>query len=227
MRIVALVPARGGSVRIPNKNMQTLGELSLVERKVLQLKQCDIIDEVYVGSDSDDILEIAIKAGATPIKRNPIACDEALSPANVMIEDFSKLVNGDIGIWAHCTNPFIYGRHYKAAISSFLNKYAEGYDSLLSVFRVQSHMWNKYGFPVNYNPYNHRHTLAKEVDPFFFQDGGIFIQTINGFRESKYFFGRKPYLWELDFPASFDINTPEELDFAMAIYEYVDKLEDF
>lgn len=226
MKIVALIPARAGSVRVLNKNLRILNGKTLIERKVLQLLSSGCIDEVYVGSDSEEILAVAEKSGATPIKRDDLACNEAVSPANVMIGDFAKRVSGDVAIWAHCTNPFVYGRHYKDAIDVFLSNLSK-HDSLLSVTKIQSHMWNRFGFPVNYNPYAESHTLAKNVDPFYFQDGSIFIQKLSGFLENSYFFGRTPFLMELDFPYCFDINTVDEMDMAGAFVEYLDKKENF
>jgi CMP-N-acetylneuraminic acid synthetase len=222
MRIVALVPARGGSKRIESKNLQLIGGKTIVERKVIQLRQVQSIHEVYVGSDDKRILDAGARAGAIPVIRNPIACDEAVSPANVMIADFVMRVEADVIIWAHCTNPFIYGEHYSAAIEQFLTNKSQGYDSLLSVTKIQSHMWNRHGFPCNYNPYAPKHTLARDLDPVYFQDGGIFIQDASDFRQNSYFFGRRPFLHELDAMTGFDINTPYELEMARLIQPMMD-----
>lgn len=227
MITAALIPARGGSVRVPNKNLQKIGGLTMVERKVRQLQMADLVDKIYVGSDSPEILAVAEKAGAIAIHRDPLACDESVSPANVMIGDFSSRIEADVAVWAHCTNPFIYGHHYDGALRRFFEARGEGHDSLLSVFRVQSHMWSKFGFPVNYNPYAKRHALSKELEPVFFQDGAIFIQPLSGFRSNSYFFGNKPVLHEIDFPYCFDVNTPQELDFAQLISASVDATEGF
>lgn len=227
MDIVALVPARGGSVRVKNKNLRHFGGEPLVARKVRQLLSAKQISRVYVGSDSEEILEIAETAGAIAVRRDDVACDESISPANAMISDFANRVEGEVAVWAHCTNPFIYGRHYDAAIEAYANALASGFDSLLTVTRMQSHMWNEFGFPANYNPFAERHTLAKELRPVYFQDGGIFIQTLARFQETRYFFGRFPSLHELDFPYSFDINTPEEFQLGEAIRLGLDDFEGF
>lgn len=227
MKIVALVPARGGSKRIESKNLQLIGGMTLVERKVVQLRQAPSICEVYVGSDDERILEAGARAGAVPIMRNPIACDEAVSPANVMIADFVSRVEADVIVWAHCTNPFIYAEQYGAAVARFLSNKGRGYDSLLSVTKIQAHMWNHHGFPCNYDPYAPKHTLARDLDPVFFQDGGIFIQDASDFRQNSYFFGRRPFLHELDAMTGFDINTPDELEMARLIQPTMDARAEF
>jgi CMP-N-acetylneuraminic acid synthetase len=227
MKIVALVPARCGSKRIESKNLQLIGGTSIVERKVGQLRQAKLIHEVYVGSDGKAILDAGVRAGAIPVMRDPVACDEAVSPANVMIADFVKRVEADVIVWAHCTNPFIYGEQYDAAIERFLANENQGYDSLLSVTKIQSHMWNHHGFPCNYNPYGPRHTLARELEPVYFQDGGIFIQHAADFRRNSYFFGRRPFLYQLDAMTGFDINTPDELEMARLIQPLMDSRAGF
>jgi CMP-N,N'-diacetyllegionaminic acid synthase len=226
--VIALIPARGGSVRVKNKNLAILGELSLIARKVVQLKKAGI-DKVYVGSDSLEILEEAERFGAIPIMRDPVACDESLSNANAMIADFANRVDGDIAIWAHCTNPFLYSKHYADALEMFKQKViaTKIYDSLISVTKIQSHMWNAEQRPENYNPWAESHTLARDLQPVYFQDGGIFIQNLSDFKMNSYFFGKNPYLYEVDYISSFDINFPEELEMANVISNGLDAKNDF
>lgn len=67
--IVALVPARGGSKGLPGKNLATVGGSSLVARAVAAARSLPAITEVIVSSDHDAILEEAVRAGATPLRR--------------------------------------------------------------------------------------------------------------------------------------------------------------
>lgn len=228
MEVVALIPARGGSVRVKNKNLLQMGGLSLLARKIIQLKGAGV-DKVYVGSDNLDILKESEKFGAIPIERDPVACDESRSCANDMIKDFVERITGDIAIWAHCTNPFLYSSHYINALEEFQDKVinANIFDSLLSVTKIQSHMWNEKKQPENYNPWAKTHTLAKDLAPVYFQDGGIFIQKLQDFRANSYFFGTRPYLYEVDYISSFDINFPEEVEMANLIFHGLDKKNEF
>ncbi len=222
MRIVALIPAKGTSHRLSNKNLLAIRGEPLVVRKIRQLKACSLIDVIYVGSDSPEILQLAANEGVVPVRRADIACDEAVSPANVMIKDFCSRVEGDIGVWSHCTNPFLYASHYEKAIRAFLDN-REHHDSLLSVSKLQGHIWNQNGLPENYNPYASRHTLAAELPPKYVQDGGIFIQAIEDFRRNSYFFGNRPQLHLHDFVESFDINTPDDFAIAELLAESSDR----
>jgi N-acylneuraminate cytidylyltransferase len=223
--VSALLPVKAFSRRIKNKNIKYLGKCTLLERKILQLKKSKFIDKIYVGSDSSIILKMAEDLGAIPIGRDPKACDESQASANLMIKDFVDRVDTDIAVWAHVTNPFVYGEHYDQAIKTFITK--NKYDSLLSLTKIQSHMWNKDFFPINFNPYAEKHPFASECDPFFYQNGAIFIQKLEDFKSNSYFYGNKPYPFILDEMAAYDINTPNEFEIAEQLQSYMDKLYDF
>lgn len=227
IRVSALIPVRKGSVRIPNKNLQQIGSLTLVGRKILQLQQSKYITEVIVGTNCPQTTEIARGLGAKVLPRDEFVCDEGRASANDMIGDLVRRVDTDVVVWAHCTNPFVYGRHYDDAIEKFLESESRGYDSLLSLYRVQTHLWNQFGFPSNYNPYAPRHTLARDIPPMFGQDGAIFIQRHRDIIVNSYFFGRVPLSFEIEFPYSHDVNTPVDLDIARLMVDYVDNIEQF
>ncbi|MBI3936909.1 MAG: hypothetical protein HY323_08025 [Betaproteobacteria bacterium] len=71
MRVVALVPARGGSKRIPRKNLEKVGGLTLVERAIKAARESRWVTSTYVSSDDDQIIEVALAAGAQVVKSGP------------------------------------------------------------------------------------------------------------------------------------------------------------
>lgn len=78
MKVVAVVPARGGSKGLPGKNLREVAGRSLVGWAVKAGKDARLVDEVYVSSDSDDILHEGSWHGATPLKRpDELATDDA------------------------------------------------------------------------------------------------------------------------------------------------------
>ncbi len=83
--IIAIILARGGSKGIPNKNILNFCGKPLVAWSVIQAKLTKEIDDVYISSDSDKILEIAANYGAKKIKRpNEISGDEAKSEEAIL-----------------------------------------------------------------------------------------------------------------------------------------------
>ena len=79
MKTIAIIPARGGSKRLPGKNTKLLGEIPLLAHSILYAKQHNFIDAVYVSTDDDVIKEIALQYGAIVIDR-PQALSGDLEP---------------------------------------------------------------------------------------------------------------------------------------------------
>ena len=130
-----------------------------------------------------------------------------------------SLICTDVVVWAHCTNPLISAPTYDTAISAFLSNIPR-YDSLCSVVELREHLWrgDKHT-PLNYNPYALRHTPAKALPPLYMQDGGIFIQPYAQMKANSYFFGKKPYLFEIPKEEFLDINEMRDYLLARAIVE--------
>ena len=216
--VSAIVVARKGSVRVPCKNQLCLDGEPLFLRKIKQLQKCRNINRVIFGSDSEEMLSQAGEIGAETIRRPDFFCDERIASANDMIWNMASSIKTDIVVWAHCTNPLISSKTYDHAVQTFLDKWPS-YDSLLSVVELKEHLWcekpDKTGFaPLNYNPYLPRHTPARELPPYFMQDGGIFIQPHKQMVANRYFFGKTPQLFLIPPEEFLDINNMR--DFLLA-----------
>lgn len=216
--VTAIIVARAGSVRIPSKSLLKLNGESLIERKIKQLKKCKNINRIVLGSDSTEMLAIAEAAGAEAIRRPDFYCDEKRASANDMIKNMMDLIKTDIVVWSHCTNPLISSETYDKAVATFLENYPT-YDSLLSVIELKEHLWGTDKNPLNYNPYGPHHVPARELPPYYMQDGGIFIQPYQQMKENSYFFGKKPFLFEISEEEFLDINNQRDYLLAKAILE--------
>ncbi|MGC6533384.1 MAG: cytidylyltransferase domain-containing protein [Flavobacteriales bacterium] len=76
MRTVAIIPARGGSKRLKGKNIYPLLGKPLLVYTIDALQACDFVDEIFVSSDDEDILEVGRQAGATALKRPAELADD-------------------------------------------------------------------------------------------------------------------------------------------------------
>lgn len=217
MEVTAIIVARKGSKRIESKSMLKLEGETLIARKINQLKRCKNIHRVVLGSDSEEMLEEGRKAGAEIIRRPDYYCDESVASANEMIGNMCSLIKTDVVVWAHCTNPLLSSNTYDRAVETYFQNLPE-YDSLLSVVELKEHLW-KDGHPFNYNPYAPKHTPARELPPLYMQDGGIFIQTHSNMLANSYFFGNKPYLFNIPKEEFCDINDYRDYLLAKAIIE--------
>lgn len=221
---VAVIPVRKGSSRVRNKNTKPFAGKSLLEVKIEELWRSKYLDGIIVGTDCPQAKEICKKyynEFVEVIEREDYFCDESVCSANEMIFDLVSKVPDkyDEVVWAHCTNPLLSFGTIDKAIESYVSSNAlKGSDSLLTVTKIQSHLWNDL-YPVNFNPLAERHQLASELEPLYYQNGALFIQTRQQFIDNKYFYGVRPEKYELDWFQSFDVNTPEEFDIAEILYK--------
>ena len=215
--VSAIIVARKGSKRIKSKSLLKLNGESLIERKIHQLQKCKNVDRIIFGSDSDEMLKLAKLAGAEVVHRPECFCNEELASANDMIKNMMDLVETDVVIWTHCTNPLITPSTYDNAISTYFDN-LDKYDSLLSVVELKEHLW-KDNKPFNYNPYAKRHIPARELPPLYMQDGGIFIQSYANMKNNSYFFGKKPYLFIIPEKEFLDINNWKDYILAKGIIQ--------
>lgn len=222
-KITAIVVARGGSRRVPGKALRPFAGSTLIGHKIEQLKACRRVDEIVVGSDSQAILNEAYKHGVQVRKRDAYHCDESQCSANEMIRNMVAMVETDIVLWAHPTNPLCGPRLYTEALEKFLSLPNRDCDSLMSVKTVRRHAWMftpamDYR-PINLDPTAKRHQLAAELNPIDFQDGAIFIQPHEQMLNNAYFYGRNPTTIQLDDPFGFDVDTEDDLQMARYLFD--------
>lgn len=215
MSVTAVIIARGGSQRLPNKNMLDFHGLPLVAHKVRQLKQCRHITGVAVGSDSLEILQAAEAEGAETVRRAPEYCDEKSRSWNEVIYHMLERTKGDIIVWAHCTNPCIRSRTYDRAIEAFRQSTN---DSLIGVTPFRSHVW-WHGLPLNFDPRAPKHVVAAELEPIYYQNGGLFIAKRVAMLNWQYVYGTNPLLFEIHEQEAIDIDTAADYEHALKAYD--------
>lgn len=230
MNVTAVIIARGGSVRLPGKNLKYFHGSTLVAHKIKQLKQCKTISHIVVGSDDDKILKEATMWGAYTYKRAPDVCDEVSKPWNAAIHDMASAVKGDTILWAHCTNPCVLPSTYEHAVSRYAT---QDCDSVIGVTKLQSHIWSyvpehlddnttrERPMPVNFDPYTAPHRPAGVLAPVYYQNGAIFIYDRASMLRDSYVYGFKPALFPMDPDEAIDVDTDDDFRRAELLWPWV------
>jgi len=148
MNIKALVPVRNGSVRVQNKNIRPFCESTLLEEKLKHLLAIEELTDVVVNSNDDQMLEIAEKMGATPVKRDPHFASNTVSMSDVY-HDMARNMECEHVMFANVTNPRCTSETYQKAIEQY-KVMGEAHDSLASAANVHEFMWLD-GKPINYD----------------------------------------------------------------------------
>ncbi len=212
MSITAVVPVRQGSRRLKNKNVAPFAGTNLLVNKLNQLKQVKEIDNIVVSSDSDLMLAMAESQGVGTHKRAPEFCDEKTKTFGEVVAHVCENVPGDHILWATCTAPLVYPKHYREAIHLYHQALAEGYDSLVSMEMIKRYLWDDNG-PLNYE-LGIKHVPSQQLPPLYIVTDGILLAPRAKMIEWKYFHGSHPYRYILDKRTSVDID--DGLDLAQA-----------
>ena len=216
VRIAALVPMRHTSKRVPRKNYRDFAGAPLYTRILETLQSCDRIDTIVVDTDSPVIQEgIAKSFPDVKVIERPEHIRGGKTPMNdVLIHDV-QVVEADVYLQTHSTNPLLRTSTISNAIEEFLSRYPE-YDTLFSVTRLQTRLWDELTRPVNHNPNILLRT--QDLPPIYEENSCLYLFTQETLLEKHNRIGDRPYLFEMDELESIDID--EEIDFRMAEIMY-------
>ncbi len=212
---IAIIPARGGSKGIPNKNLQTVGGITLLARTVSACLESDSITAVYVSTDSDEIAAVALKSGAQVIRRpadisgDTASSESALLHALNEIEKTSSLPSNVL--FAQCTSPFISHTDIDGILQLL-----KDHDSALTVTPNHAFIWRRdnSGNAIGINHDSAIRLPRQQLDPEFKETGALYAMNIDQFRKSGHrFFGRIG-MYEVPVDRSMEIDDPEDLRLA-------------
>ena len=216
--IGVIIAAKGTSTRVPDKNIRSFGDTNLLELKINQLLQLDGLGGVYVNSEDENILDIADKAGATTIVRDPFYSTSEI-PMNEVYKNVVEDVPHEHIMFIHITSPLIKVTTLQSCIDIYRKvvtfKYND-YDSLATVTAMHKFMWYE-GKPINYEPDKMPHSY--DLPDYYVLNFAVNILPKEMLVERKNIIGDKIYPFYLDEVESFDIDNQIEFDIAKTIYE--------
>jgi CMP-N-acetylneuraminic acid synthetase len=182
-KIIAMIPARLGSQRIPKKNLRMLNGKPLIAYAIEAAKESNIFDEVYVNSEADIIGRVANEFGAKFYKRPDVFASHSSNNDDFAF-DFIKNTDGDILIQLLPTSPLITSKEILDFVNEMINK---NYDTLVSVVNHQiACIFNDQ--PVNFK-YLEPHISSQEMIPVQSYATALMGWTYNSFKQSMDKFG--------------------------------------
>lgn len=219
--LTVFLPCRKGSQRVPDKNVKDFAGIKggLLNIKLQQLISLPIAERILVSSNDERVLEFAstVKDSRIILDERPDELGSSSTTTDELINYVPKLIeDGDV-LWTHVTSPFINSRDYEHAIKIYLQKRNEGYDSLMTVLKLQGFIWNKDG-PISYNRSELKWPMTQNVEPLYEVDSGMFISSLENYRDFGDRIGSNPYLLTQDKSKSVDIDWPEDFDFAEKLW---------
>jgi CMP-N-acetylneuraminic acid synthetase len=212
-RLVALMPMRHSSERVPGKNYRPFGDgRPLFHHTLDTLQSCGLIDKIVINTDSPTIAaQCAEKYPDVIVIDRPKHIRGGMTPMNDVLLHDVKTVQSAFYLQTHSTNPIMTAATVKQAIETFFKNYPI-YDSLFSVTKVQTRFWDSLARAVNHNP--NILIRTQDLPPFFEENSCIYIFERNTLIERHNRIGNRPYLFEMDPYEAIDID--EEIDFKIA-----------
>lgn len=220
---LAIITARGGSKRIPRKNIKEFMGKPMLFYAINAALESGIFDEIMVSTDDDEIAQIARNLGAkVPFMRSAKTADDFASTADVLKEVVSKYQEMGFEIGQICCIypcvPFLSGEILKNAYEKLLNSSA---DALVPVvkysFPIQrAFLMDKNGFISFREPQNAK-KRSQDLEPTY-HDVGMFY-----FYKSADLVSNKKIAYEIDEALCQDIDTLEDWKMAEIKYKIMQK----
>ncbi|MFD5161674.1 cytidylyltransferase domain-containing protein [Streptomyces hawaiiensis] len=229
-RVLAVIPARGGSKGVPAKNLLPVGGVPLVARAVRECRATRLVTDVVVSTDDQAIAAAAREAGAEVVLRPAaIAGDTATSEAAVLhAMDAHEALHGapvDVVLLVQCTSPFI----VREDIDGVAGAIAEnGADTAVTVAPFHGFIWRDAedgtaaggGHGVNHDKSFRPRRQDRPQD--LLETGAAYAMEATGFRKHQHrFFGRTE-LVRTDPARVLEIDDPHDLARARALAPLLD-----
>jgi len=220
-KIVALVPMRHHSQRVPGKNYRVLAGKPLYQHIIETLLAVPEISAIVVDTDSDPVMD-SLREHFPQVqiinRPEPLRADDV--PMNHILIHDTEEVPADFYLQTHSTNPLLKPETVSRAINLFLADYPSR-DSLFSVTRLQTRLYDKDGNAINHNPKELIQT--QDLPPVYEENSCLYIFTRENLIAKQHRISDRPLMFEIDADEAWDID--EELDFAITDFLLKRKLK--
>jgi CMP-N-acetylneuraminic acid synthetase len=210
-KLAALVPMRHHSQRVPGKNYRPLAGKPLYQHIIETLLAVPEISMVVVDTDSQPVIE-GLRRDFPQVRLLPrpehLRAD-TISMNEILLYDTSQM-EADFYLQTHSTNPLLNPATVSRAIQTFLSDFPV-HDSLFSVTRLQTRLYDQHGQALNHDPNILLQT--QDLSPVYEENSCMYIFTRENLSQRRNRLGERPLMFEMDAAEAWDID--DELDFAI------------
>ncbi len=208
-KIVALVPMRHSSERVPGKNYRNLAGKPLFHHIIEALRACPEIGQVVVDTDSPKIMAGLEEHFPDVVRlQRPERLRDGMIAMNEILLHDTEQVPADYYLQTHSTNPLLRSETISGAIQAFLAA-RPAYDSLFSVTQLQTRLYDQHGAAINHNPKELLRT--QDLPPVYEENSCIYIFNRETLVRRNHRLGDRPMMHTIDASEAWDIDV--ELDF--------------
>jgi len=190
MKCIAIITARGGSKRIPRKNIKDFCGKPIIEYSIKAALESGVFDEVMVSTDDEEIAEISMKAGAVvPFFRSSNTSDDYSTTADVLMEVLKEYIKmGKTFDYAACiypTAPFVTAQKLRDGIRILKEK-----DGIMLMPVVRFHFPPQRSLIINdgkveYKWPQYRTTRSQDLEEMYYECGQYYFYNVDKYLEKK------------------------------------------
>jgi CMP-N-acetylneuraminic acid synthetase len=207
---------RHESERVPGKNLRPFGGRPLFHHIIETLLASPRISETVIDTDSEEIHRDARRTfpSVVVLDRPPELRSGMVSMTDVLLNDVRR-IEADLYLQTHSTNPLLQESSVTRAIEEFLR--AEPMpDSLFSVTRLQTRLWDANGAPMNHDP--RRLVRTQDLPPIFEENSCLYLFSRQSLEGHGSRIGSRPMMFELPKDEALDIDEETDFRIAEALY---------
>ena len=212
MKINMIIPAKGTSKRIKNKNLHKINGKTLVFLACEKALKCTHIDNVYLDTESVDIISDVkplFSKGLRLIKRHPSLATNDIGANEMMIYGLHSVDECDILLQTFCTSPLLKFETIDSCIENFVNHGLQSHDSFFTTVDVQEYFW-KDGEAFNFSTKELPNSF--ELDILKMETHGLYGITVDSLLKNKTRVGDNPMMISISKVESLDVNVNEDLE---------------
>lgn len=223
MKLKALLPMKGNSERVKNKNMKDFNGKPLYHAIMKTLLNSNYIESIIIDTDSELIAQDVRKNFHDHVMVLPRPfeiCGDTVSMNEIIAYDLSQL-EGEYFLQTHSTNPLLMTQTLNDAIEAYFNT-KNCYDSLFSVTKIQTRFYDQDAHPINHNPQELLRT--QDLKPWYEENSNFYIFSKEAFyKAGNKRIGLKPKIYEMNKLEAVDIDDPEDFVLAELLYKNREK----
>ena len=216
MDIVALLPMKGHSERVPNKNLRICAGKPLFLWVLETLLASNQVSKIIVNTDSKEIASVAKFSSNILVHMRPTTLRGDMVSMNEIIKYDLSQEKGEHFLQTHATNPLLTTATLDQAISKYHYSLSE-HDSLFSVTNMQTRLYDYQYKPINHDPAKLIRT--QDLDPIYEENSNFFIFSRSSFQKHHRRIGETPILYPMNKYEALDIDTEEDFTVAEAILQ--------
>lgn len=216
MKISMIIPAKGNSRRVKEKNLSEIGGKTLVRICCEKVLKCKNIDEIYLDTDDDGIIESVKDLTSIKILKRPKElANNSITANDLLIYGLHTINECDVLLQTFVTSPLITHETIDSCINKFLDN-KNNHDSFFTVNKVQEYFWDDNTTPKNFDLDELPNSF--KLKPQFMETHGLYGIYTHKLIELKRRIGDLPMMVEIPKIESFDIDDYEDLEIIKHIY---------